>query len=504
LILHHNFIKCAKENSEKLAIIDRMTNTKVTYSRALIASFILGNKISGSRDEYIGIMIPTSAGAMLATIGTLIAGKIPVMINYSTGAKENCEYAQKSCKFKTILTSRALLEKINCPQIEGMICIEDIMKSITLINKIHAALLTKIPNSLLFKLLPKTTQESTACILFTSGSEKDPKIVQLSHKNLGTNVEDVIEVLKLKKTDIIFSVLPLFHVFGIQTNFWMPLTLGMTAVTYANPLDYKSIPQIIREEGCTMIAATPIFLSGYVRSAKDGDFKTLELVVAGADKTPDWLRDEYKSKHNIDIIEGYGATETSPVISVNHRDNNKPGSIGLIVPHAEVKIVGIDSEETLPAGCEGKIYVRGDLVMKGYLKNGDTVSPLIDGWYDTGDIGLLDSDNFLWHRGRLKRFVKIGGEMVSLLKTECAISDLIDNSIDCCVVDIPDDIKGASLVAVLTKEIDRDKIVKDLSATLPQIAIPKKYVVMEELPKMGSGKIDFRRVSELISQECLN
>ncbi len=503
MILHQEFITTAKRNGDKLAIIDRMTGSKVTYTRALIGSLILGKKFSRYTDKYIGIMIPTSAGAMLATIGTLIAGKIPVMINYSTGAPENCLYAQNRCKFETIITSRALLEKINCPVIDGMICIEDIMSAVKPMDKIKAALFAKLPTNLIIKKLPKVDINDTACILFTSGSEKDPKGVQLSHKNLGSNVTDVIEVLKLNQEDIIFSVLPLFHVFGIQTNFWMPLTLGMTAVTYANPLDYKNIPKIIREEGCTMIAATPIFLAGYVRSANPGDFKSLELVVAGADKTPNWLRGEYREKHNIEIVEGYGATETSPVVSVNHRDNNKPGSIGLVVPHAEVKITNVDTGETLPPGLEGKILVKGDLVMKGYLDDDKTKEAIVDGWYYTGDIGVLDEDGFLWHRGRLKRFVKIGGEMVSLVNTESAISELIDNNIDCCVVDIPDSIKGASLVAVLTAEVDKDRLIKDLSEHLPQIAIPKKYVILPELPKMGSGKVDFRKVSDLIRSDVL-
>lgn len=503
MILHNEFINCAKKNGKKLAIIDKMTGSKVTYTKALIGSLILGKKFSSYPEKYIGIMIPTSAGAMLATIGVLITGKIPVMINYSTGVANNCIYAQNKCNFKTIITSKALLKKINCPIIDGMIFIEDIMTTIKPIDKIKTALFSKLPASLIIKSIHKSNIDNTACILFTSGSEKEPKAVQLSHKNLGSNVTDVIEVLKLKKEDIMFSGLPLFHVFGIQTNFWLPLTLGMTAVTYANPLDYKNIPRIIREEKCSTIAATPTFLSGYIRAAKPGDFKSLEIVVAGADKTPSWLRNQYREQHNIEIIEGYGATETSPVVSVNHRDNNKPGSVGLVVPHAEVKITDIDTGETLPLGIEGKIWVKGDLVMKGYFDNTKTSKAIVDGWYYTGDIGVLDEDGFLWHRGRLKRFVKIGGEMVSLVNTEATISDLINSNIECCVIDVPDNIKGAALIAVLTSEVDNDNLIKELSNHLPQIAIPKKYIIMDELPKMGSGKIDFREVEKLIRSNIL-
>lgn len=500
MILHHQFIKTAKENNDKIAIKDRMTGATVPYARALIGALILAKKFKKYDDKYIGIMIPTSAGAMLSCIGALMAGKIPVMINYSTGAADNSVYAQKKCGFKTIIVSKALLEKIKCPLVDGMVCIEDIMKSVTTVDKIFAALKTKLPSSSIINSTPKTDIEDTACILFTSGSEKDPKAVQLSHKNIGSNVEDVINVMNLTKEDIIFSILPLFHVFGQQVNFWMPLTLGMTAVTYANPLEYKTIPGIIKKEGCTMIAATPIFLSGYLRESKPGDFEKLELVVAGADKTPEWLREGYREKHNIEIIEGYGATETSPVISVNRRDNNKPGSIGLVVPHCEVKITSVDTGEILPAGGEGKIMVKGDLVMKGYLDPEKTEKAIVDGWYDTGDIGVMDEDGFLWHKGRLKRFVKIGGEMVSLVKSETIISEVLHKNIDCCVVDIPDSVKGSSLVAVVTQEIDKEQLIKDLAGKLPPIAIPKKFLVIDELPKMGSGKADFRTITKMAKE----
>ncbi|MBN2616965.1 MAG: AMP-binding protein [Spirochaetales bacterium] len=499
MILHNEFVKTAKKFSKKIAIIDKMTGVKVPYSRALIGAYILKNKFSAYSSKYIGIMIPTSAGAMLATIGALFAGKIPVMINYSTGAEENSIFAMKECGFDTIITSRALLEKISCPLIPGMICIEDIMQTVTTKDKILAALVTKLPNFLLFSMFPKTFETDTAVILFTSGSEKDPKIVQLSHKNLYTNAKASVEALEIYSNDIILSVLPLFHVFGIQTNFWLPLLTGMTAVTYANPLDYKNVAKIIKSEKCTMIAATPIFLSGYTRSSKPGDFETLTLVVAGADKTPEWLREDYKTKHNIDILEGYGTTETSPVISVNRKNSNKPGSIGLPLEGVEVKITDIDSDEILPNNSEGKIYVKGDLVMKGYLNSSENSKVIKDGWYYTGDIGLLDDDGFLWHKGRLKRFVKIGGEMVSLLKIETVLSEIItDHDIEFGVIEESCDIKGATLTAVFTKEIDRDNLIKQLGQKLPPIYIPKKYITVNELPKMGSGKIDYRKTTEMI------
>ncbi len=503
MILHHEFIKTAKKNKKKIAIKDKMTGATVPYERALIGALILSKKFSKYEDKHIGIMIPTSAGAMLSALGILMAGKIPVMLNYSTGAVENSQYAQEKCGFNTIIASKALLDKIKCPVIDGMVCIEDIMKTISKGSKIKAALKAKLSASSIIRSLPKAEIEDTACILFTSGSEKDPKAVQLSHKNIGSNVEDVINVLSLTPEDIMLSILPLFHVFGQQTNFWMPLTLGMTAVTYANPLEYKTIPKIVKKEKCTVVSATPIFLAGYLREAEPGDFSSFRQVIAGADKTPDWLREGYREKHNIEILEGYGATETSPVISVNCLERNKPGSIGQIVPHAEVKIIGIDSGETLPPGEEGKIMVKGDLVMKGYIDEEKTREAIVDGWYFTGDMGVLDKDGFLWHKGRLKRFIKIGGEMISLVKIESVLSDILPNDIDFCAVDIPDKMRGSRLAVLLTKEIDKAALIHDLTDKLPPIYIPKKFFVIDELPKMGTGKADFRKATEMAREMFL-
>lgn len=502
MILHHQFIEKAKQNKSKIAIKDRMTGSVVPYSRALIGAFILGKKFKRYEGKYLGIMIPTSAGAMLSCIGALIAGKIPVMINYSTGASENSSYAMKKCGLETIITSRALLNKIKCPLLPGMVCIEDIMKSVSISDKLGVASKTMLPAKTIIKSLPANIDD-TVVILFTSGSEKEPKAVQLTHRNIGSNVIGIKDVMKLKQSEIVLSILPLFHVFGHTVDFWLPLSQGMTAVTYANPLDYKLIPAIVKEEQCTVIAATPIFLSGYLRESQTGDFKSLWLIVVGADKPPEWLRKGYQEKHGIELVEGYGTTETSPVISVNRVENNRPGTIGQMLPGVEVKITDIDTNETLPAGEEGKILVKGDLVMKGYLDENKTKEVIHDGWYYTGDIGVLDKDGFLWHKGRLKRFVKIGGEMVSLVKTESVLETILPMGVDCCVVDVPNRVKGALLVAALTEEVNWSEIVQKLAGKLPPIAIPKKYIVLDELPKMGTGKADFRTITKIVRERIV-
>jgi acyl-[acyl-carrier-protein]-phospholipid O-acyltransferase / long-chain-fatty-acid--[acyl-carrier-protein] ligase len=499
MVLHHEFIKTAKANMNKLAIIDCTTERKLTYSKTLIVSLILAGLIKKYKDGFIGIMIPTSAGAIMSTIATVLSGKVPVMINYSTGAAENCEYAQNKCGFRTIITSRALLEKLGCRLVPGMVFIEDLINQISFSNKIAAAIKSKLPARLIIAGLPRIEEDNNLVILFTSGSEKEPKGVQLTHRNMGSNIKDLVQVYKLTADDRFMSVLPLFHVFGHNANFWLPAVMGMTNITVANPLEYKKIPQLIRENQATLIAATPIFFAGYLRESKPGDFSTCRLLLAGADKTPVWLRAGYREKHNIDLLEAYGATETSPGVSVNTPYDNRPGSIGRPLPTAQVKIVDINTGKELPAGEEGKILVKGDLVMKGYFDDIEETSLHIkDGWYDTGDMGKFDSDGYLWHLGRLKRFVKIGGEMVSLVRTESVLEKMLPEGISCCVVEVPDSLKGARIVAAVTTEIDDREILKKMAKELPNMALPKEFVVLPEMPKMGSGKVDFRTITNLV------
>jgi len=502
MILHHEFVNTAKKFSKKMAIIDKTTDKNVPYARSLIAALILAKKMKKYEDKYIGVMIPTSAGCFLTNLGILMAGKVPAMINYSTGAAENCEYAQNKCGFKTIITSRALLEKINCRMVDGMVCIEDIMEDISTGDKLSAALKSKLPTKMITNSFPHTLTDDTVVILFTSGSEKEPKAVQLTHKNIGSNMKAAIEVFQLTSDDIIMSILPLFHVFGQSVNFWLPMMLGSTAVTYANPLDYKTIPKIIKEYKTTMIAGTPIFFAGYLRESSPGDFESLRVIVAGADKVSDWLRDGFQKKHNKVLLEGYGTTETSPVISANTYESAKSGSIGLPFPGVQVKITDINTGETLSAGQEGKILTKGDHVMKGYFDDIEETSMRIkDGWYDTGDMGVMDEDGFLWHRGRLKRFVKIGGEMISLVKTERVLEEILPDGVSCCVVDIPDPRKGARLAAAVTQKVNDKEIIKKLSDRLPAIAIPNQFILFDELPKMGTGKVDFRTTTEMVKKK---
>jgi acyl-[acyl-carrier-protein]-phospholipid O-acyltransferase/long-chain-fatty-acid--[acyl-carrier-protein] ligase len=271
----------------------------------------------------------------------------------------------------------------------------------------------------------------------------------------------------------------------------------MTIVTYANPLDFKAICDIVREEKVTLMCGTPTFFWGYLRKSNPGDFASVRILLSGADKCPDALREAYIEKHKKVLLEAYGATETSPAIAVNSPTHNRPGSVGRVLSGVQVRIENYETNEACKTGEIGKILVKGDLVMKGYFDDLEETSLHIrHGWYDTGDMGLMDKDGYLWHVGRLRRFVKIGGEMVSLIRVEGALEKCLPADNDCCVVEVPDAIRGAKIVAVITQPIDEKAVLKQLSASLPNIALPKQFIIMEELPKMGSGKIDFRMITE--------
>ena len=314
MLLHQQFVRMAKRHSKKFAIKDKTTKSDVTYGRALIGALILAKKFTPYDEGYIGIMIPTSAGCALATVGALMSGRVPVMINYSTGAVNNAKYAQEKCSFKTIITSKALLEKIDCPVIEGMVMIEDIMKSVTTGDKLKAALKAKLPVGMILNSIHKGEEDDNVAILFTSGSEKDPKVVQLTHKNLASNIENFGDYVGINETDVILANLVFFHIFGLTVNLWVTFLKGMTMVTYSNPTDFQTISNIARDEKPTIMVGTPSFFWGYLQKSEPGDYKSIRVMVAGADKCPDALREGFMKKHGVTLLEGYGATETSPVV----------------------------------------------------------------------------------------------------------------------------------------------------------------------------------------------
>jgi acyl-[acyl-carrier-protein]-phospholipid O-acyltransferase / long-chain-fatty-acid--[acyl-carrier-protein] ligase len=489
----------AKKHASKPAIIDKTTGKDVTYSRALIGALILSSKFGKYDNGFIGIMIPTSAGCALATVGALMSGRTPVMINYSTGAEVNARYAQKKCRFKTIITSKALLDKIGCPLIDGMVLIEDIMAGVTTGDKLKAALKTKLPVGIILRMIHSGEEDDAAAILFTSGSEKDPKAVPLSHRNLSSNIENFGAYINITENDVMLANLVFFHIFGLTVNLWVSLYYGMTMITYANPLDFQTVSRIARDEKPTVMVGTPSFFWGYLHKSEPGDFKSLRLMVAGADKCPDALRKGYKDKHGVTLLEGYGATETSPVISVNSHEFNRPGSTGKVIPGVQVRLENFETGEECKIREVGKIMVKGDSVMSGYYDAPElTAEAMSGGWYNTGDMGYFDEDGYLWHAGRFKRFAKVGGEMISLVKVENILETHLPSGVSCCVVEVADEKKGSYIVATVSADVHKTEILRRMMNELPIIALPREFIVIKDLPMMSTGKIDFRSVTKMV------
>lgn len=499
--LIEGFIRNAKQHPATLAVIDRHSGHRITYRAALLRSLILARKFKPFEPGPTGVMMPNSAGAVLAVVATVMSGRTPVMINYSTGAAQNCRMAQRRLGFRTIVTSRALLERLKCSEVDGMVFLEDLAASVSRLDKLVGVFRASLPADRICRMVHQASPDDTVVVLFTSGSERDPKAVPLTHRNIHANIEGMHAVLEFGPGDRVLGNLPYFHVFGYNTNLWLPLTNAMTIVTYPNPLDFRTICQIVREEQISMVLGTPAFLAGYLQRSEPGDFASVRLLITGADKCPESLRRGFLARHGLALLEGYGATETSPVISVNTPTHNRPGSVGRVLPNLQVRMEHYETGEACPPNTIGKILVKGDSVMTAYFDDFEATALRIrHGWYDTGDMGYMDDDGYLWHVGRLARFLKVGGEMVSLVQVEDVLLRSLPEGTSGAVIEVPDPLRGSRIVAALTAPVDERALRVRMGAELPQIAIPRQFVEVADLPRMPSGKIDYRALTETVTE----
>jgi len=502
VLLHHAFIRSARARPRKVFIADRSLRQRLTFRTALISVFALSRKFrthpDSSESRLLGILLPNSAGSVLTILAALVAGRVPVMINYATGAERNTLFAKRRCGLSTIITSGTFLDKLACPRLEGMVYLEDISGGLSTVDKLKAAALALVPTPLAGRFVHRCDENDAAAIVFTSGSEGDPKPVVLTHRNIDFEVNAMVDVFHLEDRDAMLANLPFFHVFGLTVNLFIPATRGLTMATHVTPLDYSAICKTIREERLTIAAATPAFWWGYLRASRVGDFETLRIAVAGADKCPESLRTECMELHGVPLREGYGTTETSPVISANSSAADRPGSVGRPLPGVEVRIESVETGENCAAGETGRILVKGDLVMKEYLGDPEaTMRAVRAGWYDTGDLGYLDEDGFLWLSGRLTRCVKVGGEMVSLWRVEEILDRFLPPGAVCCVVAVPDERRGSRIAAVVTCDVDERTVMQRMATELPRMAVPKTFVRVDEIPMLGSSKVDFRAAQRL-------
>ncbi len=508
-MLHLRFIRTARNRFFSFCAADS-TGRTITYGGMLSASLALSAGLRALEGEYVGVMLPSTVACALVNISLLMAGKVPVNLNFTAG-DDSIAKAMRKCGIKKTITSRAFAEKAGLKESGAHVYLEDIVSGIGRLRK-AAAMLTALalPHRAIGAFCAEGGgAERPATVIFTSGSTGDPKGVVLTHHNIISNLEGFTQVFSVTEKDVIMGVPPFFHAFGFTAGLWLPLIEGFGAVYVANPLDAKTTGELCRMHRATILIGTPSFYGGYVKRCRPDDFATIRYAVAGAEKLRENVARDFKSRFGIELMEGYGCTELSPVVSVNvpdveHRNLRqagfKRGTVGHAIPGVAVKVVDPESLRELPAGREGVLLVKGANVMAGYL--GDparTREAIKDGWYVTGDIASIGPDGFITIADRISRFSKIAGEMVPHMKVEETVSAAL--GCDCAVTAVPDAERGERLVAFHTKKGASPLEVRDalMKANIPVLWIPKRkdIVCLDALPTSATGKIDLKRLKTL-------
>lgn len=517
------FITAAKHNWSRRAVADT-SGKSLTYGRTLAGALTFAGKLekvlNGAKQKmgeaslapgYVGVLLPPSVGGVLANLSLSLLGRVPVNLNY-TAAETSLRSAVTQCGISTIVTSRAFLEKAPAlPVLPGMIFVEDILPTISGADKLVALLKARF--------LPARTlcrrdgfhADRPATVIFSSGSTGEPKGVMLTHHNIMSNIEALRMVFRANLNDNVCSALPFFHSLGFTGTLWFPLVSGFSAAYHTNPMDGEKIAQVVREHKSTLLLATPTFLLAYLRRAKKEDFASLRLVITGAEKLKSKVADAFQEKFDIRPLEGYGATELSPVIILSLPDveidgvrqhGAKEGSVGHPIPGVAIRVQDPETNALLKPGEPGVILVRGPNVMLGYIGRAEKTTEVVrDGWYVTGDIGVMDDDGFIRITDRMSRFSKIGGEMVPHGLVEDELHNRLGQTGVVAVTAVPDERKGERLVVVYTKgTADAETLHRHLSeSALPNLWTPGRdcYVEVESLPILGTGKLDLKGVKEV-------
>ena len=489
-------------------ILEDMSRKTVNYGKLLTVAFILGKLIAkqNRKDDYVGFMLPNSIAGTAVFFGMQAFGLTPAMLNFSTGIK-NMISCCKTAKITNVYTSREFIEKgslhdvVNAMKAEGVniIYLEDLAKTIKLKDKLTGLFASFFPRWYYKKSAGKQNSKNPAVILFTSGSEGVPKGVVLSHENFMANIFQIRSILDIGITDSFFNAMPVFHSFGLTGGMLLPILSGIKTFMYPSPLHYRVIPELIYDSNSTIMFGTDTFLNGYAKSAHPYDFYSIRIAVVGAEKLKEATARNFFNTFGVRIWEGYGVTETAPVISANTNMYYKYGTVGR-------PMVGIETRlEDVPGVKEGKrLFIKGKNVMIGYMKidNPGVIQPLEDGWHDTGDIVTIDDEGYIAIKGRAKRFAKIAGEMVSLTAVEASILKLWPD-FEHAVVAVPDPKKGEQLVLYTTRP---NTVFSEIGAEfkrqgLSELFIPKKIKILEQMYLMGNGKVDYVTIGEIAKEE---
>ncbi len=500
--LFDTLLDAASTYGRRKPILEDQERRPLSYTDLIRASFALGRKIAAvtQRGERVGVLLPSSSGAVVTIFALHAFGRVPAMLNFTAGLR-NLRAAVALAGVTQVLTSRRFIEQGKLHDLIDALesrCVvtylEDVRRKIGAVDKAYALAASLAPRRFRAKARP----DDAAVILFTSGSFGAPRGVMLSHANLIANVEQVAAHIDLDPAWVMFNPLPVFHCFGLTGGVLLPLFTGMKAFEYPSPLHVRQIPALIADTGASILLATDTFVNQYARTAEDRQLAGLKFIVCGAEKvrgeTHQLIRERFGP---IPVLEGYGATEASPVIAVNKPEDNRPGTVGGLLPGMETRLEPV---EGIARGA--RLYVRGPNVMRGYLEPDGSLEPPGGGWHDTGDVVEMSPDDWITILGRVKRFAKIGGEMVSLAAAEALASGLWPEARHA-VISLPDGRKGERLVLVTDRsDADSAKIIAHAKTVgAAELAVPRRIVHTFEVPTLGSGKTDYVAVQRIAEAE---
>jgi len=538
--LARQWVRAARKHPRRFAMADVQT-PHLTFGAGLVRTVLLARRLKSvwAGQTMVGIFLPPSVPGALVNYAALLSGRVPVNLNYTVSESVLAACARQ-CQLKTVITSRAFLEKVKLTVPGQTVFLEDLVGRASSPNPANQGAAAFHPPKIFEKLvawfaakcLPtgwlerlcgrqdKTTLDDLATVIFSSGSTGEPKGVMLSHYNIGSNIAQLEQVFGLGERDRILGILPFFHSFGFTGTLCLPATLGVGVVFHPSPLDARAIGPLVRNHAVTFLLATPTFLQLYLRGCAPADFGSLRLVMTGAEKLPDRIATAFEERFGIRPMEGYGCTECAPVVAVNapdfrsaglHQVGVKRGKIGHPLPGICVRVVDAENPRVgpgLPLGQAGMLLVRGPNVMQGYLGNPPkTADVLREGWYATGDVAALDEDGFLQITDRLSRFSKIGGEMVPHIRIEEKLHDFCEATEQTFVVTgLPDEQKGERLVVLhrLAGGPLAACLEKLAQCDLPNLWKPRpdQFFSVDAFPLLGTGKLDLRKVREMAQQSA--
>ena len=517
--LTDDFIRVCRQRRSRSKVADSTgldLSGGAVLTRALVLRRVLQREVLEKDEQFIGLLLPPAVGSAVLNVALTLDRRVVVNLNYTLSSKV-LNACIRTAGVRRVLTTRKMMEKLDLELDAQIEFVDELPDKIGLWSKLVGAFQAfVVPRGVLTWYLGarKTKPDDILTLIFTSGSTGTPKGVMLTHENVSSNVAAIAELVSLTSKDVFLGVLPFFHSFGYTATLWTTMSLDVGAAYHFNPLDGRQVGRLCEQHGVTIVQATPTFLRHYLRRCEADQWRTVDVVVTGAEKLPAALADDFREKFGIQPVEAYGATELSPLISCNvppartreDGEDRKPGTVGRPARRVQARAVDVDTGETLGPGAVGMLWISGPNVMKGYFGRADlTADVLKDGWYMTGDLGSIGEDGFLRIEGRLSRFSKIGGEMVPHVGIEEVLNRILgateEGGMRAAVTSVPDPKKGERLVVVHTPMSEEPRALRALLVQegLPNLYIPSldSWCEVSEIPVLGTGKLALQELHEI-------